>query len=63
VRKRSLTQDPCFYAKMEAHYFTVDQDALFQTTARSKGLSTVRLSQNLPNFLDAYGRDGGSSFR
>ena len=42
----------------EAHYFTVDQDALFQTTARSKGISTVRLSQNLPNFLDAYGRDG-----
>jgi hypothetical protein len=48
---------------MEAHYFTVDQDALFQATARSKGISTVRLSQNLPNFLDAYGRAGGSSFR
>ena len=37
---------------------TVDQDALFQTTARTKCISTVRLSRNLPNFLDAYGRDG-----
>jgi hypothetical protein len=42
----------------EAHYFTIEQDALFQTTARSKGISVVRLTQNLPNFLDAYGRDG-----
>ena len=49
---------PVFLWEDEAHYFTVDQDALFQTTARSKGISTVRLSQNLPNFLDAYGRDG-----
>ena len=42
----------------EAHYFTIEQDALFQTTARSKGISVVRLTQNIPNFLDAYGRDG-----
>lgn len=43
----------------EAHCFTIDQDALFQTaTARYKCCSVVRLSQNVPNFYDAYGRDG-----
>lgn len=49
---------PVFLWEDEAHWFTIDQDALFQTTARSKGISVVRLTQNLPNFLDAYGRDG-----
>jgi hypothetical protein len=49
---------PIFLWEDEAHYFTIEQDALFQTTARSKGTSVVRLTQNLPNFLDAYGRDG-----
>ena len=28
------------------------------SAARSNGISVVRLTQNLPNFLDAYGRDG-----
>jgi hypothetical protein len=49
---------PVFLWEDEAHHFTIEQDALFQTTARSKGISVVRLTQNLPNFLDAYGRDG-----
>ncbi len=49
---------PVFLWEDEAHWFTIDQDAIFQTTARSKGISVVRLTQNLPNFLDAYGRDG-----
>jgi hypothetical protein len=49
---------PVFLWEDEAYYFTIEQDALFQTTARSKGISVVRLTQNLPNFLDAYGRDG-----
>jgi hypothetical protein len=49
---------PVFLWEDEAHWFTIEQDALFQTTARSKGISVVRLTQNLPNFLDAYGRDG-----
>jgi TraM recognition site of TraD and TraG len=49
---------PVFLWIDEAHWFSVEQDALFQTTARSKGISVVRLTQNLPNFLDAYGRDG-----
>jgi hypothetical protein len=49
---------PVFLWEDEAHYFTIEQDSLFQTTARSKGISVVRLTQNLPNFLDAYGRDG-----
>ena len=42
----------------EAHHFTIEQDALFQATARKHGIAVVRLTQNLPNFLDAYGRDG-----
>ena len=45
---------PVFLWEDEAHYFTIEQDAEFQTTARSKGISVVRLTQNLPNFLDAY---------
>src|SRR5271165_6902918 len=49
---------PVFLWEDEDHYFTIEQDALFQTTARSKGISVVRLTQNIPNFLDAYGRDG-----
>lgn len=49
---------PVFLWEDEAHYFTIEQDALFQTTARSKGISVVRLTQNLPNFLDAYGATG-----
>jgi len=49
---------PVFLWEDEAHHFTIEQDALFQTTARKKGFAAVRLTQNLPNFLDAYGRDG-----
>jgi hypothetical protein len=49
---------PVFLWEDEAHYFTIEQDAEFQTTARSKGISVVRLTQNLPNFLDAYGAQG-----
>jgi type IV secretory pathway TraG/TraD family ATPase VirD4 len=49
---------PVFLWEDEAHHFTIDQDAIFQTTCRSKGICTVRLSQNLPNFLDAYGPHG-----
>lgn len=55
---RAPQDRPVFLWIDEAHWFSVEQDALFQTTARSKGISVVRLTQNLPNFLDAYGRDG-----
>ena len=61
VDRRSFTPPfsrPVFLWVDEAHYFCVDQDAAFQTTARSKGIATVRLTQNLPNFLDAYGPNG-----
>lgn len=58
-RKYEAPNDrPVFLWEDEAHYFTIEQDALFQTTARSKGISVVRLTQNLPNFLDAYGATG-----
>jgi hypothetical protein len=36
---------PVFLWEDEAHYFTIEQDALFQTTARSKGISVVRLTK------------------
>ena len=49
---------PVFLWEDEAHYFTIEHDARFQTTARKKGIAVVRITQNLPNFLDAYGRDG-----
>jgi TraM recognition site of TraD and TraG len=49
---------PVFLWADEAHWFTVDRDAMFQTTARKKGISAVRATQNLPNFLDAYGPHG-----
>jgi type IV secretory pathway TraG/TraD family ATPase VirD4 len=49
---------PVFIWEDEAHYFTIDQDANFQTTSRKKGVSVVRLTQNIPNFLDAYGPQG-----
>jgi type IV secretory pathway TraG/TraD family ATPase VirD4 len=61
VDRRSFTPPfsrPVFLWVDEAHYFCVDQDAAFQTTARSKGIAIVRLTQNLPNFLDAYGPNG-----
>src|SRR5215831_15331578 len=41
---------PVFLWEDEAHYFTIEQDALFQTTARSKGISVVRLTQKLAKF-------------
>lgn len=49
---------PVFLWTDEAHHFTVEQDAVFQTTAAAKGIAVVRLSQNVANFRDAYGRDG-----
>lgn len=49
---------PLFLWEDESHYFTIEQDATFQTTSRSKGISVVRLTQNVPNFLDAYGTSG-----
>jgi type IV secretory system conjugative DNA transfer VirD4/TraG family protein len=49
---------PVFLWVDEAHKFTIPQDAEFQSTARSHGISVVRLTQNLPNFLDAYGSQG-----
>jgi len=49
---------PVFLWQDEAHQFSIDQDAAFQSGARSKGIATVRISQNLPGYLDSYGRDG-----
>ena len=49
---------PVFLWADEAHRFSIPVDAEFQSGARSKGLAAVRISQNLPGYYDAYGRDG-----
>jgi len=49
---------PVFLWQDEAQYFTVPEDAQRQTTAGGQGLLSVRLTQNLPNFYDAFGPAG-----
>jgi type IV secretory pathway TraG/TraD family ATPase VirD4 len=49
---------PVFLWEDEAQYFTIPEDARGQTTARGQGLLAVRMTQNLPNFLDAFGPAG-----
>jgi hypothetical protein len=49
---------PVFLWEDESHKFTIEQDADFQSGARSKGIATVRIAQNLPLFLDAFGPGG-----
>lgn len=48
---------PVFLWQDEAHWFATESDAMFQTTLRKKGIVAVRLSQNLPNYLKAYGNE------
>jgi type IV secretory pathway TraG/TraD family ATPase VirD4 len=55
---RAPESRPAFLWQDEAQHFTVEQDATFQTTAGGQGLLAVRLTQNLPNFLDAFGPAG-----
>jgi hypothetical protein len=49
---------PVFLWQDEAHQFSIDQDAAFQSGARSKGLAAVRIDQGLPAYLDSFGKDG-----
>lgn len=36
---------------------------MFQTTARSSRVATVYMTQNLPNYYDAFGADSGGRDR
>jgi hypothetical protein len=45
----------------ESQLFTTSFDALFQTTARSSRCATVYLTQNLNNYLSAYGQESGTA--
>jgi TraM recognition site of TraD and TraG len=52
---------PCFLFADESQLFTTSFDALFQTTARSSRCATVYLTQNLNNYLAAYGQESGTA--
>jgi type IV secretory pathway TraG/TraD family ATPase VirD4 len=49
---------PVFMFQDEFQNFTVDSDTPFQARCRSQGLCVVRLCQNLPVAILAYGHDG-----
>jgi hypothetical protein len=51
---------PVFLWEDESHKFSIEQDAGFQSGARSKGIATVRITQGLPAYLDAYGHESRS---
>ncbi|MEN1704590.1 MAG: TraM recognition domain-containing protein [Planctomycetota bacterium] len=63
VESRSTAGDatrPVFLWADEAQEFVTPQDAVFQRTARSSRAATVYLTQNLPNYVAAFGGDGRS---
>jgi type IV secretory system conjugative DNA transfer VirD4/TraG family protein len=49
---------PVFMFQDEFQNFTIDSDTAFQARCRSQGLSVIRLAQNLPVAILAYGQDG-----
>lgn len=59
VERRAISPDsrPVFLWIDEAQHFVNEHDVSFQTTARSSRVSTVLLTQNLPNYLYALGGD------
>ena len=60
VERRRIQPDsrPLFLWMDEAQHFVNEHDVSFQTTARSSRVCTVLLTQNLPNYLYAFGGDG-----
>jgi hypothetical protein len=55
-------QAPVFLWADESQYFVTSRDLAFQLTARSKAVSTVYLTQNLPNYYAMLaGADGRSA--
>lgn len=54
---------PVFIWADEAQFFATPHDTMFQTTARSSRVATVYMTQNLPNYYDAFGADSGGRDR
>ena len=54
---------PLFLFADEAQLFVTSADAIFQTTARAARVSTVYLTQNLPNLYAELGGDGRGKAR
>lgn len=66
VERRNAKPDttrPVFLWADEAQLFTSGYDPTFQATARSTKTATVYLSQNLPNYDDAFGGDAAGAAR
>lgn len=61
--ERGETARPLFLWADEAHLFSTTHDPTFQTTARESRVATVYLSQNLPNYYDAFGGDAAGQTR
>lgn len=62
-RDRSDTARPLFLWADESQLFSTHGDTTFQTTARESRIATVYLTQNLPNYYDAFGSDSGGRDR
>jgi len=62
VERQDPQWRPAFLLADEAQYFITPQDAGFQQTARSAMVSTVYLTQNLPNYYEAIGEHATHSF-
>lgn len=63
-RREDITQDdalPVFLWADEAQYFSLDNDQVFQTTARSSRTLTVYATQNISNLQEGYGKEKSSS--
>lgn len=62
VERRSIDTKtkPVFLWADEAQYFVNEHDVAFQTTARASRVSTVFLTQNLPNYIHRLGGSSGS---
>jgi len=62
-QNRSETARPLFLWADESQLFSTHYDTTFQTTARESRVATVYLTQNLPNYYDAFGSDSGGRDR
>lgn len=63
VERRKYKEDniPVFLWVDESHNFLTSYDQIFQTTARSAGVSTVFLSQNISNYYVAIGGNNSTA--
>lgn len=62
-KNRTDTARPLFLWADESQLFSTHNDTTFQTTARESRIATVYLTQNLPNYYDAFGSDSGGRDR